>query len=114
MAVNHADGTMFVSVLFYPIAAAIAAAHSGAGWFTVLFIPAGLAIGIGVCYMGRKLIYSLVGFGLSRTSKTSKSWIQQVAFAPFFVLYMILPYAIGWAGISGTWFGSIWLVKHML
>jgi hypothetical protein len=56
MAVNHADGTMFVSIVFYPIAAAITAAHAGAGWFTVLFIPASLAVGVAVIYAGRKII----------------------------------------------------------
>ena len=114
MAVNHADGTMFVSIVFYPIAAAITAAHAGAGWFTVLFKPASLAVGVAVIYAGRKIIYSMMDFGMSRVSKAPKGWLQQVVAAPMMLLYIILPYAIVWAGVSATWFGSIWLVKHAL
>lgn len=32
MVVNHVDGTMFVSVLFFPIGAVIGAYSAGAGW----------------------------------------------------------------------------------
>src|ERR1700728_4823766 len=104
MAVNHADGMLFVSIIYYPIAAGVAAAHAGAGGFAVLFIPAGLAFGALVIYVGRKLVYSITGFALSRAAKLPKGWIQQVLFAPFFLLYMILPVAIPCAGVAGTWF----------
>jgi hypothetical protein len=114
MAVNHADGTMFVSVVFFPIAAAVAASRAGAGWFTILFVPAGLAVGIGVIYVGRKFVYAITGFALSRVENLPDTWIQQVAIAPFFLSYLILPYAIVWAGVFGTWVASIWLVKHLL
>ena len=42
MVVTHADGTGFVSAAFYPVAAAVRAASADAGWFSLLFIPAGL------------------------------------------------------------------------
>ncbi len=58
--VNHVDGTMFVSPIIYPIAATMAAASAGAGWFALLFIPAGLAVGVVIAYVGRKLIYAMM------------------------------------------------------
>ena len=114
MAVNLVDGTMFVSIVFYPIAAGVGAAHAGAGWFTVLFIPVGLAAGLGINHVGRGLVYLITGFGLSCTSKLPKGWIQDVFFAPFGLLYIILPYAIIWAGVVGIWSGSVWLARYIL
>jgi len=114
MAINHADGMMLASVVACPIAAPVAAAHAGAGWWTVLFIPAGLGIGLGVSYAGQRLVYPIMGFGLSRTSQMPKSWMKQIAFVPFFLLYVILPLAIFWAAVLGTWTGSIWMAKHLL
>ena len=81
MAVNHADGTMFVSVLFFPVAAAVGAHSAGAGWFTALFVPFGLAIGCAVAYAGRKLIYGVLGFAM----KTPKGWMQHVVSVPVMI-----------------------------
>jgi hypothetical protein len=80
MAVNHADGMIFTSVIIYPIAAAVGAAHAGAGWLTVFFIPVGLAAGIGVFRFGRAPVYAITGFGLSHASKMPRNWIQQIFF----------------------------------
>jgi hypothetical protein len=114
MAINHADGMTFTSVIFCPIAAGAGAAHAGAGWFTVLFIPVGFAIGVGLFRYARAPVYAITGFGLSRTSKMSRRWVQQVVMLPFFLVYMILPIAIVWGGVLGTYFGSLWLVRHLL
>ena len=114
MAVNHADGTMFTSMVFCPIAAGVGAAHAGAGWFTVFFIPVGLAVGVGIFRFCRQPVYAITGFGMSFASKMSKGWIQQVVSLPFFLLYMILPLAIVWGAVFGIWAGSIWLVRHVL
>ena len=114
MAINHADGQLFVSVPFYPIAAGVGAAQAGAGWFTVLFIPIGLAIGMGACWVGRGIVYSVVGFGMNRSSRVRNRGMQTVAVLPFFVLYMVLPIAIAWGGIFGVWAGSRWLVSHLV
>ena len=105
---------MFTSIVFYPIAAGIGARSAGAGWFTPLFVVAGFAVGIGVIYVGRKLIYSVMNFGMSRSSRISSSWLQQVATAPLLLLYFVLPFAFIGGGIFGTWRGSIWLVRHFL
>jgi hypothetical protein len=114
MAVNHADGMLFISIIFYPTAAAKAAARAGAGGFTFLFLVAGIAFGALVIFLGRKLVYAITGFGLRLASKIHINWIQQIVFVPLFVLYFILPFATIWAGIAAAWFGSIWLVRHLL
>jgi len=113
MAVNHADGQLFFSVPLFPIAAAIGAAQGGAGWFTVLFIPVGLVIGIGACRIGRAVVYSVTGFGLSRSGKIQNRRIQTLLVLPFFAFYMILPLAIAWGGIAGVWAGSVWIARHL-
>lgn len=114
MAVNHADGTLLTSVLFCPIAAGVGAAHAGAGWLTVFFIPVGLAVGVGIFCFGREPVYSITELGMNYASKMPRRWIQQTVSVPFFLLYMILPYAIVWGGVFGIWAGSIWLVRHVL
>jgi hypothetical protein len=113
MAVNHADGMLFVSTVLYPIAAGMGAADAGARWLMVLFIPAGLAVGIGIVYVGRKLIYAITGFGLNATKRIHKGWLQQVFFAPFFIFYLFTPLAIIAGGVLGIRFGSYWLVGHL-
>jgi hypothetical protein len=100
MAVNHADGTMFVSVIFYPIAATKAALSVGAGWWALLFIPTGLAVGVAIAYVGRKLIYVMMRPVMeSRRLKRSKGWVQWIVGGPVVLLYIMLPYAIVGAGI---------------
>jgi hypothetical protein len=114
MAVNHADGMTLTSVIFCPIAAGVGAAHAGAGWLTLFFIPVGFAVGVGIFLVGRVPVYAIVDFGMSRASKLPKVWIQQVVALPFFLVYMILPLVIVWGGAFGVFFGSIWLVRHVL
>ncbi len=110
MAVNYVDGTMFVSVIFYPIAATKAATLAGAGWFAILFVPAGLAVGVGITYVGRKLIYGVMR--LHRESRLLErfAWLQWILAPPCFCLYFLLPIAIVCAGVWGTCMGSIGLV----
>jgi hypothetical protein len=93
MAVNHADGTMFVSVLFYPIAAGLAATSARAGWFTILFVAAGVPVGVAIAFLGRQLIYLLMGFFLRRfPPETTSTWVSWVVGGPLFLAYIILPY----------------------
>jgi hypothetical protein len=112
MAVNHADGTLFASVLFYPVVAAMAGASAGAGWFTALLIPAGLALGLAVTCIGRRLIYLMMAAVVKRTW-TVKGWAEWILGVPMLVLYFTLPYSIVAAGLCGTWYGSIWLVRNI-
>jgi hypothetical protein len=113
MAVNHADGTLIFSVVLYPVAAAIGAVHGGAGAWTILFVPAGLAVGIGILYVGRRAVYSITGFGFKQSATISRSWIRGIFSVPFFLLYMILPAAIACAGIVGVGAGSEWLAGRL-
>jgi len=113
MAVNHADGTLIFSVVLYPVAAGIGAAQAGAGLWTVLFVPAGLAVGIGIVYVSRLLIYSIIGFGMKRGDAISQSWLRWMFSIPFFLLYLLLPVAIVCAGIMGVGTGSAWLAKRL-
>jgi hypothetical protein len=113
MAVNHADGMLFTAVIFCPIAAGVGAVHAGVPWLIPLFVPIGLAVGVGIIYVGRPIVYAITGFGLSRAKKISASWVQQLFFVPFFILYMVLPLAILWSGVFGVWAGSIWVARHI-
>jgi hypothetical protein len=113
MAVNHADGILIFSVVLYPVAGAIGAVHGGAGAWTILFVPAGLAVGIGIVYVGRRAVYSITGFGLKRGAAISRNWLRWIFSVPFFLLYMILPPAIACAGIVGVGAGSEWLAGHL-
>ena len=113
MAINHADGMIFTSVIFCPIAAGAGAAHAGAGWLTVFFIPIGLAVGIGIFRFGRAPVYAITGFGMNRASKLPRCF-QPVIALPFLLVYIILPLVIVWGAVFGVWAGSIWLVRHLL
>jgi hypothetical protein len=114
MAINHADGVIATSVVFCPVAAVAGAAHAGAGWFAVLFMPAGVAVGVGIFRFGRRPVYSIAGFGMSQSSKMPKRWIQRVVALPFLLLYMILPLLIAWGGVFCVCAGTVWLVRHVL
>ena len=114
MAVNHADGTLFVSIVFYPIAAGKAAISAQAGWFTILFVAASIPVGFAVISAGRKLIYWMMDLALGRDSEKHSKWFQNIIGVPVFLAYFLLPLAITGAGIWGTWLGTIWLVKHVL
>jgi hypothetical protein len=113
MAINHADGMIATSVIFCPIAAGVGAAHAGAGWLTVFFIPVGLAVGIGIFRYGRAPVYAITGFGMNRAQRFPR-WIQPVIALPFLIVYVILPLAIVWGAVFGIFTGSIWLVRHLL
>jgi hypothetical protein len=112
MAVNHADGTLFLSVLLYSVAAVVRAVSAGAGWLAFFFIPLGLVVGGTVAYTDRKLICGILGLALPPAAKVSQGWLKQLAALPVMILYILLPCAFVWAGLLDTWYGSLWLVQH--
>lgn len=114
MAVNHADGTMFVSIVFYPIAAGLAATAARAGWFSFIFVIASVPFGALVIYLGRKFIYWMTENVLKRVPEDISTLASWFVVGPFFLAYLILPFAFIGAGVFGTWFGTIWVVKHIL
>jgi hypothetical protein len=114
MAVNHADGTLFTSMLLCPIAAGVGAVQSGAGWTMVLFVPVGFAIGVAIFRYCRRPLYAITGYGINVAAKMPRGWMRQVVSLPFFLFYILLPMAIVWVAVLGIWAGSIWLVRQVL
>ena len=114
MPVNHADGTLFFSVILYPFAAGKAAIEAQAGWFTILFVAVSIPFGIAVNFAGRKLIYWGMDVLLGKEPDKRSKWLQWLVGGPALLAYFVLPYAIVGAGIYATWFGTIWVVRHVL
>lgn len=113
MAVNYVDGLMFGAVVAYPVISTKAAASAGAGWLSAVFIPLGLAAGIAVCFVTRKMIYAMMDCGLKNSDKL-KNWLQYLVMTPIFLLYLVLPPLITGAGFYTTWHGTIWFVRNIL
>ena len=112
MAVNHADGTLFISVLLYPIAATLGAVHAGAKWSAPLFIPAGLGVGVLVVFASRRLLYAVMGRLLRSTLLQGEHWWREwIIGPPLLLLYLIYPYVVVGLGLYVTLYGSIWAVK---
>ena len=114
MPVNHADGTLLFSIMLYPFAAGKAAIEAHAGWFSILFVAVSIPFGIAVNFTGRKLVYSATEALLGREPDNRSKWIQSLVAVPAFFTYVLLPYAIVGGGVWATWFGTIWLTKHLL
>ena len=113
MAVNYCDGNLFASILLYPIMAVKGAASAGAGWMSLAFAPAGLAIGIAVVYFGRPIVYAILRFGIEHCGKIKNGWLKQFSFAPFALLYLILPWVFIGLGSLAALFGSDWLARQV-
>lgn len=113
MPVNHADGTLFGSILFYPVVAVVGAWQAGARWLVVLFLPLGMLIGMPFIWLGRRLIYFFMGRALRMGEKISPPWLQGIIFTPFFLFYIIAPYLVVFAGLWLTWSLSTWIVRHV-
>ena len=114
MPVNHADDTLLFSVILYPLAAGKAAIEAHAGWFSILFVVVSIPFGIAVNFIGRKLVYSATEALLGSEPDNRSKWIQSLVAVPAFFSYVLFPYAIVGAGVWATWFGTIWLTKHLL
>ena len=113
MPVNLADGTLFFSVILYPFAAGKAAIEAHAGWLTILFVVVSIPFGMAVNFTGRKLVYSGMDLLLGKEPDSRSKWFQWLVAGPAVFTYVVLPYAIVWAGLCATWFGTIWAVRHL-
>lgn len=113
MAVNHADGILFVSVMFYPFAAGKAAIDVQAGWFTILFVAVSIPFGIAINAGGRELIYFGLNIILGKEPEKRSKWFQWLFGGPAFLIYFVLPYAVVGAGVYATWLSTVWLVRHL-
>ena len=105
---NLADLTTLIALVGCPIAAGAQAASFHAGWYAVLFVAGGVAVGIAVAYLVRMVAYFIL-MGGTRAQKT-RPWL----IVPVLIGYMIVPFSIAAAGISGTGNGTLWLIKHFL
>lgn len=114
MAVNHADGMRFASVVLYPIAAGYGAFGAGARWTTPLFVVAGLAIGVLTVLVSRFVLYSLMGRVLSsRMMQDENGWPAWIIGAPLMLVYFVYPIAIAYLGIYFAWRGSILVARAL-
>jgi hypothetical protein len=106
MPINHADATTLVAFVSSPVVAGVAAAKAHAGWFTVGGVALGVGAGFAVAYAVNTVAYLILHLGVTQ----KRWWIS----APLFAAYLILPYAIVFAGWAVIWFGTGWLVRHIL
>jgi hypothetical protein len=114
MPVNHADFTLYPSIVLYPIAAGKAAIDAHAGWLMILLVLASLPAGAAAIYLSRKLIYCGMGLVLGDTPDQRGKWFQWLVGAPALLIYFVLPYALTAGGLCAVWFGTRWLVPHLL
>ncbi len=114
MAVNHADGMLFASVVLYPVAAGYGAFGAGARWTTPLFVVAGLAIGVLTVLVSRFVLYSLMGrvFNL-RMMQDENGWPAWIIGGPLMLVYFVYPMAIAYLGIYFAWRGSILVARAL-
>jgi len=103
---NLADLMTVLTFLGCPVAAGLAAASEKAGWFTILFIAFGAAMGFAGRYCVGRLAYLL----LFACCKQSRAWLS----APLFAAYMFAPMiaALGMMGLTSEL--TSWLVRHIL
>jgi hypothetical protein len=104
MAINNADFTTLGAFLLCPIVAGVAAADAHAGWFTPIFIAAGLVAGCATAFLVRKVAYAILATACRHGQRPWVGW-------PLIFLYTLLPQGIAVAGGCAVWFGTIWMVK---
>jgi hypothetical protein len=103
---NAAELNTVVAVLGCPAAAGLSAAAEKAGWYAVLFIAGGVAVGIGSGAVVHKLAYRLLAAG----SHEKRAWVGwSLIFA-----YTLLPLALSMCAILSTGLLTVWLVRHFL
>ncbi|MCO8120439.1 hypothetical protein NHH03_01725 [Stieleria sp. TO1_6] len=114
MAVNHADGMLFGSVVMYPIAAGNAAFTAGARWMTLPFFAGGLVVGISLVIASRFVLYSVLGRVVTPGMMEDKNgWQAWIIAVPLMLFYLAYPIAITCAGIYMTYNGSQWAAQAL-
>jgi hypothetical protein len=103
---NLADMMTLITFVGCPVAAGLAAASEKAGWFTLLFIAFGVALGFGCSYCVRTVSYLI----LVASCKQSKVWFS----VPLFLAYMFVPMIAAFGSLALTGELSAWLAKHLL
>jgi hypothetical protein len=117
MAVNCLDGPLFAMSLMYPVAACVASAKAGAGWLSILLIPPAWAVGIGMAFFGRSIVYATTGplmAYLDRQTGWTRTLLDSLLAIPILMMYLVFPYAISMMGIVATGFACHWLICHVV
>ena len=108
MAVNHADGTLFVSVPMYPIVGTYAAFIAGARWSLPVFLVAGLAFGVCIVTASRFALYRGMKHILdSQVMRNANGWPALIAGPPLMLVYIAFPYAVTALGFFLTFYYSV-------
>lgn len=121
MAVNHADGTLFISILFYPCAATWAAVHVGAGWWSPVFFLVACPLGYYYVMWSRGAFYWTLDRIVRITSGRSMDdfavdesppgfWMSWIVGPPLMVFYLLGPWVIVFCGIVATGIATVWIV----
>jgi hypothetical protein len=127
MAVNLADGNLFVSMLLYPVVAMSAAFAAGARAFALLIFIAAFPIGYWYVMVTRAAFYWILRrLGKLLTGKYPEEYepdpkddqigrvlLSWIVGMPLLLLYVGGPLAIIFAGIEGTRFSTSWIVTHL-
>jgi hypothetical protein len=103
---NAADLATFLTVCGCAGVAGLVAASEGAGWFTVLFIAAGLAIGFGCAAGVHKLAYRLLDVA-GRQTKAASGWAWLLA-------YTLLPLMSAFAAMALSGWVTFVIVRQVL
>lgn len=115
MAVNHIDGMLFASVVFYPVAAGVAAFGAGSRFTMPLFVVGGLAIGVLTVRASRFAFYFIMGRLLtSRMMQNETGWAAWIIGVPLMLFYILLPIAITIVGIYITIYASVLAASALL
>jgi|SRR5215204_404231 len=103
---NAAGCATLVTVFGCAGVAGLVAASEKAGWFTVLFVVAGLAVGFGFAFVVHKLAYRLLDVG-GRQSGASVGWAM-------FFAYTLVPMLVASGAMAVTGWLTFLCVRHVL
>lgn len=114
MSVNYCDTVMFASIPLFVAFAAAGTAQGRGGWLAAVFVAPALAVGVGVAWVGRRTVYTVLGWGLRNCETIRKQWLQQIAFLPFLIWYVVGPWIFLGIGFYGVYTASRWLCMNAL
>jgi hypothetical protein len=104
-AVNLADMMSLITLVGCPIAAGLSAASQKAGWFTLLFVAFGIALGFGCSFCVNRVSYLI----LFASCKQKKALFH----APLFLGYLFIPMILAFGFMALTGGLAAWLAKYI-
>lgn len=115
MAVNHIDGMLFASIVFYPIVAGAAAFGAGSRFTVPIFVAGGLTIGVLTVLTSRFAFYFIMGRLLtSQMMQNETGWAAWIIGVPLMLFYILLPFAITIVGLHITIYASVLAARALL